>query len=186
MESGAGLLIQLILMLIFGGITASVAYSKGRNAVGWFFVGFLAGCIGLIVALCMSDLKEEAAKWERNREEQRRLREQLRQERLKSAGFQQHVHQRLDVHDKALNMDTRQLEGAPPPAMLSEGTPPSTDELPAWYYVLDNERIGPVTLGNLRNLLAEGRITKNTLIWNGSFDNWKAISQLPGLFEGLS
>ena len=41
MEDGSELMLQLILMLIFGVILAGLAHSKGRNPVGWFFVGAL-------------------------------------------------------------------------------------------------------------------------------------------------
>ncbi len=42
--------------------------------------------------------------------EQRRLREQLRQERLRNQSFQQYTAARLDVHDQALSLDTRSAD----------------------------------------------------------------------------
>ena len=94
------------------------AHSKGRSPVGWFFVGFFVTCIGLIIVLCLSNLREEQARWAQADEERRRLREQLRQERLKNEVFQGHVRARLDVHDQALGVDTRQLEAPAAAAMV--------------------------------------------------------------------
>ena len=32
-----------------------IAHGKGRSAIGWFFVGFFLGGIGLIIVACLSD-----------------------------------------------------------------------------------------------------------------------------------
>lgn len=110
------LAIQLIVMVVLGVITAAIASSKGRSVAGWFFVGFFAGCIGTIIILCMSNLKQERAYREQVESEQRRLREQLRQERMKTESFRQYSLSRLDSHDQILGVDTRSaaaLPGAP-------------------------------------------------------------------------
>jgi len=97
----------LFILIITGTISALIAHSKGRNPIGWFFVGFLLGLIGIIISLVMPNLKDAQAKEEQMEMEQRRLREQLRQERLKNEQFRKHTHARLDAHDDALQMDTR-------------------------------------------------------------------------------
>ena len=107
-------MLPLIIGLICGVVTALIAHSKGRSPIGWFFVGFFAGLIGLIISLCVSDLKKERAKWDHATMEQRRLREQLRQEQLKSEVFRQHSAARLDMHDDKLGVDTRQVPVALP------------------------------------------------------------------------
>lgn len=44
---------------IFAGIIcALIAASKNRSPVGWFFVGGLLSCFGIILVLCMSDLEK--------------------------------------------------------------------------------------------------------------------------------
>lgn len=48
--------------LMFGGVSAVVAGNKGRSAGIWFFVGFLLGPIGLILALVMSKDEQAIAK----------------------------------------------------------------------------------------------------------------------------
>jgi len=90
-----------------GLICAVIADSKGRNPIGWFFIGFFFPLIGLILVLVLSNLKEAQDKELAMETEQRRLREQLRQERLKNEQFRKHAQIRLDTHDTALGMSTR-------------------------------------------------------------------------------
>ena len=94
-------------------ICSAIASSKGRNVVGWFFVGLLTAVIGIIIIACMSNLKQEKARIEWAESERRRLREQLRQERTKSESFRQYSTARLDAHDKALDVDTRSVAALP-------------------------------------------------------------------------
>jgi hypothetical protein len=103
-----------------GVITAFVAQSKGRNALGWFFIGFLFSCIGLIVVCIMPDLEEEKARWRNADRERRLLKEKLRQEQMKNSVYQSQVNDRLDAHDQALNMNTAELGSGTVQAMLSE------------------------------------------------------------------
>ncbi|MCC5849087.1 MAG: hypothetical protein JJU29_13455 [Verrucomicrobia bacterium] len=102
--------VQLFIMFVFGTICALIASAKGRSGVGWFFIGFFFPLIGLILILIMSDLKAEQQKQQHMLNEQRRLREQLRQERLRNQAFQQYTAERLDVHDQALSLDTRSAD----------------------------------------------------------------------------
>lgn len=97
----------LIVGVILGVICALLAHSKGRNAIGWFFIGFLLGIIGLIICLVVPNLKEQRQKEQHMEMEQRRLQEQLRQERIKNERFQKYAQTRLDVHDEHLNIDTK-------------------------------------------------------------------------------
>jgi len=109
---------------VIGIICALIAHSKGRSAVGWFFVGFFLGIIGLVIALLASNLEDARAKEMAMENEQRRLREQLRQERLKNEQFRKHTQLRLDSHDGALGLDTRHT-----PAMLPGERDMLEDEL---------------------------------------------------------
>ena len=45
---------------VFGLICAVIASGRGRNAVGWFFLGLIFNCIALIVLLLIPDLNDEA------------------------------------------------------------------------------------------------------------------------------
>jgi hypothetical protein len=116
-------MINLVIMLICGTITALVASSKGRNAVGWFFVGFLLGIIGLIISFCMSDLKKQKAKEQQMMIQNRRLKEQMRQERLRTEALRNYATQRLDAHDEALQMDTSQASSILPSPGITQALP---------------------------------------------------------------
>lgn len=126
MEDGGFLIVQLIMGLILGGITSAVAHNKGRSAVGWFFGGFFLGLIGLIIVAVLPNLTEQHEKEEQIDLENRRLREQLQQERMKNEAFRMHAQTRLDVHDNHLGVDTRgatALPGAgPEPRLLADGS----------------------------------------------------------------
>ena len=51
--------VSIILQIVFGGICAVVANGRGRSGVAWFLIGFLLGCIGLIILLVIPDLRLE-------------------------------------------------------------------------------------------------------------------------------
>ena len=115
MEAGV-ILIVIIIRVGFGVGTAAIASAKGRNATGWFFAGLFLDLIGIIIICCLSNLKEDESRRTAMLMEQRRLREQLRQEQLKAESYRQFTYSRLDAHDQALGIDTRnqpQLGAAP-------------------------------------------------------------------------
>lgn len=119
---------QLVILIIFGVVCMFIAQAKGRSMVGWFFVGFLTGLIGLIIILCMSDLKAEEQKEAHMLNEQRRLREQLRQERMRNRSFQEYANNRMDAHDESLQLDTRSADAR---LSLEGDAKPATDDDPA-------------------------------------------------------
>lgn len=106
--------VQLIIMAVCGAIAAAIASHKGRNVVGWFFGGFFLQVIGIIIVACLGNLKEQRAYRQHTENERRRLREQLRQERLKTEAFRQYSLERLDSHDEVLGVDTRKRQEALP------------------------------------------------------------------------
>src|SRR5262245_41415653 len=97
----------LVILICCGTITAAIAHSKGRTAIGWFFAGFFIHIIGIIIVVALPNLKEQRFKEEAMERENRRLREQLMQEQIKSEAFRQHAAARLDAHDGHLGLDTR-------------------------------------------------------------------------------
>lgn len=48
----------------------------------------------------------------------------------------------------------------------------------AWYYVQNNDRLGPVSEDELRKLLVNGPLTKQSYIWRKGFDNWVKASEV--------
>ena len=197
MGSGEELAIQLLFNLIFGGITAAIASSKGRSPLGWFFLGFFFTCIGLIIVLCLSNRKEEEAKWQAQELEQQRLREQLRQEQIKNEALRQHTVARLDQHDQSLGIDTRQTvpaltnsQSSPVPAAgnlaYSPGNePPPPAGFPAdnWYVDNNGEQDGPYAWPIIYRRAQQGTLTPDTKVWSEGMADWVPASQVPNLFS---
>ena len=191
-DDGSLILVRLIFMAVFGAITAAIASSKGRNTVGWFFLGFFFGCIGLIIILCLSNLTEEQAKWTAQDIEQRRLREQLRQEQLKNEALRQHTVARLDLHDQHLGVDTRK---AAPPLNLSMAPQPLRlfpTEVPHpppgypendWYLVEDGNQQGPYTYAVIHRRARQGTLNPATMVWVAGMNAWQPARQIPNLFS---
>ncbi|MCA8949937.1 MAG: DUF4339 domain-containing protein [Planctomycetes bacterium] len=165
--------------LVFGVICAVIAPNRGRSAVGWFFIGFVLGCFGLIVLLLMPDLRVEQEKERRYREENRVLREMLRKER-QVADSRHRVHgERLTAHDRALGLDTAAAElphdrAAPPPP----GTLPPPASSRQWYYAVDGARHGPVAGGELRDLWLDARVPDRALVWTDGMAGWRPIGEV--------
>jgi GYF domain 2 len=45
-----------------------------------------------------------------------------------------------------------------------------------WFYTTEDGYAGPVGIEELRNLLSNGRVTQNTLVWNETFgESWRPI-----------
>lgn len=60
----------MVIWLLFAIITAIIARSKGRSAIGWFIIGFFLSFIGLIILLLVGRTVENEAR--RNIEVQQR------------------------------------------------------------------------------------------------------------------
>jgi hypothetical protein len=188
------LAVLLILKLIFGGVCAAIASAKGRSAVGWFFIGFIGDLIGLIIILVLSDLKAEQRRFDEINADRRRLKEQLRQERLKAESFRRYSAARLDSHDRVLGVDTKampelsaggdvvpEVPGLPP----ADGMPPvpaSSGTL--WYFEREGAPQGPVPESRLATLLRNGEIASTTLVWTESMSGWTAARDVDP-FRGL-
>jgi hypothetical protein len=202
MDPEAYLAVNVIIHLVFGAITAAIGVSKGRSGVGWFFVGFFVTCIGLIIVLCMSNLKDEQERWARSDRERRRLQEQLRQERLKNEAFQKHVHLRLDRHDEVLQVDTRQLgSGGRELAAIEQDASTASDAIDAttetampepssfarrhWTVEWVYQEKKAMSFAALKDYFAARRIDESTLVWTDGMAEWKRIADVPGLLEAL-
>ncbi len=182
--------LELLVLLAFGAVCAMIANSRGRSGVIWFFIGFIFSCFGLIVLLVLPNLEEEEQKEVRIHQRHRRLQEELRQERMKNQAFRGHAKARMDLHDTALGMDTREQE-SPPPVELP--APPPTPEIPSvetlgadlpgegWFTAVPGgEPEGPHSLQNVVDLMHTGDITRRTLIWNADHDpEWLPVKDTP-------
>lgn len=191
MGNGEEVVVRVLIGLVFATITAVIAHSKGRNPVGWFFFGLFFSCLALIIVICLSNLKEEQAKWTANEIEQRRLREQLRQEQLKNEALRQHTMSRLDIHDEKLGIDTREtrttlaLGGSDQqsvPAIDPDVPPALKNPEPSWYFSEDGRQNGPVTIEEVQHRVAIGLITRTTLVWAKGMADWREASTIPEIF----
>ena len=187
MDDGGEVIIRLIMLCVFGGVCAAIANSKGRSGVGWFFAGFFLGCIGLVIILCLSNVREQEEASRIQEDMNRRLREQLRQEQMKVDALRAHTAARLDAHDAALKMDTRAtapaLMASPPRPTLGHGQPggpPATlqDNRPIWFYLdAHSSQQGPVTLDRLKSETVAGQVTQETLVWREGMSDWTPALQ---------
>jgi hypothetical protein len=172
-EDTTVLLISLAGHVVLGLVTAAIAANRGRSAVGWFFVGVFGGCVGLILALVLPDLKQQEAHLRRQEQENRRLREQLAKERQVADQRHSHVERRLGAHDQALGVDT-----APTAALPGGATPPPALPSPStWFYARGQERIGPVPAETIRQLLQARAIGADTLVWREGMPDWAPLAR---------
>ena len=166
--------LEFLILLAFGGACAVIAQSRGRNPFAWFCLGFIFNCFALILLLVLPDMQEIEDRHQETEDQARRLREELSQERQRNQAFRGHVKARLDVHDAALQIDTREqtpvTELPPPPP---EPTPLEDLGLPAegWYVAeAGGAADGPLSLADLATRLREGRVARTALIWNSDYE----------------
>ncbi len=175
----------LLIYMVVGGITAAIASSKGRNPVGWFFLGFFFSCIAIILVLVLPNLKEIKAKEERLEEENRRIREQVRQEQMRLEAFREQTNLRLERHDQVLQINTAPRADAPLGLGAGAAVPPSLpgnapdNQLPVWFYVKGSNRCGPVSLGAVRALFTGGEVNAESLFWRTGMHEWQAGKNIP-------
>lgn len=181
--------VLLIIGLIVGGICAAVASSKGRSGVGWFFGGFFFGLIAIVIVAVLPNLREEERRRQHDMAERRRLREQLRQEKMKTESFRHHATNRLDTHDGALGLDTRRTSGLgagkAQPILVPRVAPPplppaaAEGEGATWFYAADGETRGPVPESTLVWMLQSGALKGSSLVWRDGLAEWTAASSIP-------
>jgi len=187
------ILVQLLVAAAMGVACSLIANSRGRSAVGWFFVGFFAGCIGLILVLVLPDLKVEQERQRRLADENRRLRERLRKDRIVADQRHAEISRRVGAHDVALGVDTSvlapaALPGSAPDAQSSAVADPAVaSDLrgSAWYWAQGLNRQGPSDFEALRSRWQSGEVTTETLVWRKGMPRWTALREIPGLEETL-
>lgn len=50
-----------------------------------------------------------------------------------------------------------------------------------WYYSVNGQQAGPVTQPELQQLIAQGMVKPQDLVWNQGMPNWIPAMQIPGL-----
>jgi hypothetical protein len=56
----------------------------------------------------------------------------------------------------------------------------------SWFYASDGQQQGPYPEIQLRELIARGTITADTLVWTEGMANWQRAAEIPGLAPGAS
>ncbi len=56
----------------------------------------------------------------------------------------------------------------------------------SWFYASEGQQQGPYTEIQLRELIARGTITADTLVWTEGMANWQRAGEIPGLAPGSS
>ena len=184
----------IIFAILFAIICTMVASSKGRNPVGWFFLGFFFGIFAVIAVCIASDINARVHKEAELTRENRRLQEQVYQERIKSEQFQHQTEQRLDTHDQLLNVDTRQAPslGSDHPQSLPSAPPPmpvlNVDPVfeTGWYYQKGSTAQGPLDLNTILSYLNQGTISFTTNVWHEKIEVWKPAEQVDCLRGGTA
>lgn len=57
---------------------------------------------------------------------------------------------------------------------------PSEDETVKWYYAQDHEKTGPFTEPEFQNLVRDGQVVDDTLVWNTEMAGWVPYGELAG------
>jgi hypothetical protein len=56
----------------------------------------------------------------------------------------------------------------------------------SWFYASEGQQQGPYPEIQLRELIARGTITADTLVWTEGMANWQRAGEIPGLAPGAS
>jgi hypothetical protein len=54
----------------------------------------------------------------------------------------------------------------------------------SWYFASQGQQQGPLPEAQLRELIAAGKVTPETLVWTEGMANWQKASDIPGLLAG--
>lgn len=132
---------------VAGVICAAIAASKSRSVLGWFLIGAILSCFGVLIALCMSDLTPI---------------------RL-MAGETTRGHA---VYTRISSRRARRPDPVPPIPPDAVGEEPLE-----WYWSENGAPAGPVTRSAIRTLHRHGTIDGETLVWRRGFADWRPYRQ---------
>lgn len=52
-----------------------------------------------------------------------------------------------------------------------------------WYYMLDDQKMGPISSQDLKRLADAGRLEPSDFVWKAGMEDWELASEVPGLFR---
>jgi hypothetical protein len=67
--------------------------------------------------------------------------------------------------------------GAPWPGGGGAPTPPTPSA--SWYFAENRETRGPLTMAQLGEAIAAGRVSRATLVWTGGMTGWMPAGEVP-------
>ncbi len=73
------------------------------------------------------------------------------------------------------------------PTPPAAGPPPLPDQV-QWYAGIDNQQAGPFTPAQLQQMIAQGQIDRETLVWKPGMAGWEKageVAELAGFFEAV-
>ncbi len=56
----------------------------------------------------------------------------------------------------------------------------------SWFYAAGGQQTGPVGEARLRDLIAQGTVTADTLVWSEGMAAWQKAAEVPGLLSGAA
>jgi len=74
------------------------------------------------------------------------------------------------------NVVTGAMQSSADPSSAG-GPPPLPRE--EWYAGIGGKQVGPLTVEQLQQLIQNGRVNKDTLLWKQGLDNWAAAADIP-------
>src|ERR1700722_13003712 len=54
----------------------------------------------------------------------------------------------------------------------------------SWFFASQGQQQGPLPEARLRQLIASGSVTAETLVWSEGMTGWQKAGDIPGLFSG--
>jgi len=75
------------------------------------------------------------------------------------------------------NVVTGAMQQATGGQQAPAGPPPLPQE--QWYAGIGGKQVGPLTREQLQNLIQQGQVTRDTLLWKQGLENWKAARDIP-------
>jgi hypothetical protein len=169
--------LQITGSILFAAICALLAASKGRSALAWGLGGFFLQCFGLLFVLLVSDTAETHAIEETGRRQNRRVNERIKKESSKLASLKSEMRGRLDAHDLAIGLDTRNIKRPLQRAVAT--APPLANH--SWYYEEDGQTAGPVSQRSLLALADSGLVLPATFVWREGMDDWQQLAEVDEL-----
>ncbi|MCB9831338.1 MAG: DUF4339 domain-containing protein [Planctomycetes bacterium] len=154
-------------------VCALIAHAKGRSVIVWGLLGFVFSCFALVFCLLAEDLSPGARDQREIRNVQRRARERQQGERQRLADLEHRVLGRLDAHDLALGLDTRDVRRP-----IARGRQGELTSAPSWFYEDRGNTAGPVSKAAILGLLATGNLRHESLVWTEGMSDWRPLGEL--------